>query len=164
MRDVIGPLKQELAAFEDATRWLQTQGLRAKAGDEVAAKKFQAAANHYMELMYGVASGVALARQAEAAAARLQAGGLEEAEVLHYRGMIDTARYYAHDVLKAERDMHMHKMKHNWRHLKISDLGVADDRQTLFAKGAEAVTGAVIRMRDVYHDVTETIGNGLGGR
>jgi len=164
MQDILPALDDQFLAFEKATSWLQGVGLRARGGDEAAIQKFQAAANPYMELMYGLSAGVALARQAEVAMDRLQDPTLSAHEAKAMETKIATADFYANAVLEPERGMHVHKMHHSWKHLNLPDHEIEKDEPTFMQRGAETMSIAAVRTKNLIDGLVEALGLDEKGR
>lgn len=149
MAAISRPLNKALATFEDATQWMQASGLRAKGGDPVAAQEFQAAATHYMELMYGVASGTALAKNAQVAKEKLKDPNLSQEDAGFFQSKMATAKYYTNAVLAPEHEMHYNKMRNTAKHLELPDLELEPKSRTFKEKGAQAVTLGIIKGKDL---------------
>lgn len=155
--DITGPLGDTLKTFEKATRWLQATGLEARkqGAESVAAQEFQAAATHYMELMYGVAAGTALAKNAHAAQQKLEKGGVSMEEAGFFESKIATARYYANAVLAPEHDMHFAKMRNTAKFLELPDHGLVKFSRTVKEKGAQMVNQGLVRGNELLQDIRE---------
>lgn len=164
LKDTMEPLNDTFQTFEKATRWLQATGLEAKklGADSSAAQEFQTAATHYMELMYGVAAGTALAKNAQVAHQKLEkldaSGKPDLAEESFLESKIATARFYTNAVLAPEHNMHFVKMKNTAQFLELPDHGLVKQDRTLRQKGAASVTKALVRGNDLLQDVKERFG------
>jgi alkylation response protein AidB-like acyl-CoA dehydrogenase len=146
MADITTPLNTAINTFQSATDWMQVTGLRAKSGDEVAIQEFQAAASHYMELMYEVAAGTALAKNACVAKQKLRESATLPAEdKAFYENKIATARYYSNAVIAPEHAMHYAKMTLNARYLELPDREIERTEPTLMQQGAKTATLALVK-------------------
>jgi len=157
MDDIMAPLHDTFRTFEKATRWMQAAGLEAKKRgmDSAAAQEFQAAAMHYMELMYGVAAGTSLALNAHAAHQALEKGDVNLEQESFLESKIATARYYTNAVLAPEHGMHFTKMKNTAQFLELPDHGLVKQPASRAEKGSRAVTQVAIRGKDLLDDVRE---------
>jgi len=111
----------------------------------IALQEFQAAAGHYMKLMYEVAAGTALARSAHAASKKIKELGLDKETLTpeeqekkdFYDAKIATARYYANAVVAHDHQMLFNKIVENTQYLNLPDHGIIKGMLTIFAKGGQ---------------------------
>jgi alkylation response protein AidB-like acyl-CoA dehydrogenase len=156
--DITKPLHAVIKTFENATKWLQKAGLDAVNGDKIAGQEFQAAAGHYMELMYAVASGTALAKNAHAAKAKLKEENVTPEDKKFYEAKIATATYYVNAVIGQEHEMHFNKMTQNTKYLALPDRGIVKNAAAFMARGAEMITLGLIKAKDIIDGVVPNLG------
>lgn len=161
MQGIMEPLNDTIKTFEKATRWMQAAGLEAKKGgmDSVAAQEFQGAAVHYMELMYGVAAGTALAKNAHVAQNMLKEQDVDLVQEGFLESKVATADFYTNAVLGSEHEMHFNKMKTTARHLELPDLGLVTQEATRAERGARTATQGIIRGKEMLDRVRERFEN-----
>lgn len=150
IKDITDPLNDQIRTFEKATRWMKATGLQARkeGAESPAAHAFQAAATEYVELMYGVAAGAALAKNAHVAQAKLDKGGLDLEETGFLESKVATARYYTNAILANEREMHYSKMTQNAQFLELPDHGLVAQSRNLVGKGKDVATRGVVWAHD----------------
>lgn len=161
MDDIMGPLNDTFKTFEKATRWMQAAGLEAKKHgmNSSASQEFQAAAMHYMELMYGVAAGTALANNAHVANKMLEQGGVDIEQESFLESKVATAKFYTNAVLAPEHQMHFTKMKTTAPSLELPDHGLVKLPASRAEKGSRAVTQVAVRGKDLLDDMRERFAN-----
>lgn len=157
MGEIMQPLHDTFKTFEKATRWMQAAGLEAKKRgmDSAASQEFQAAASHYMELMYGVAAGAALAKNAHAALRALDRGGVDMEQEGFLESKIATANFYTNAVLGTEHDMHFAKMKQSTKFLELPDHGLVKQPASRAEQGSRTATQVAIKGKDMLDDIRE---------
>lgn len=157
MAEIMEPLNDTFKTFEKATRWMQAAGLEAKKRgmDSTAAQEFQAAAVHYMELMYGVAAGTALAKNAQAAERALQKPGVDLEQQSFLESKVATAKFYTNAVLGAEHQMHFTKMRNTAKSLELPDHGLVKLPATRAERGARAVTKTLVRGNELLEGIRD---------
>ena len=146
--DITGPLEETLKTFQEATDWMMAAGAQAKfAKNPQAAEIFQAAAWEYAELMYSVAAGTALAKNAAVAEKKLQNPDISSDDKAFLESKVANAKYYAQNVLKHEPAMRFGKMQDNTAALELPDLNIQKDEKALteVKQGAIAETVGQIR-------------------
>ncbi|MCH2546528.1 MAG: acyl-CoA dehydrogenase [Alphaproteobacteria bacterium] len=162
MQDILKPMNDTIKKFDEATRHVQALGILAKkkGADSKEAGDFQAAATPFMELMYSVAAGTALAKNAQAAKNKLQNEDLDIEQEGFLESKVANAKFYANRDAARMASAHLEEIKDGTKYLDLPDLGRMEyGKGSIAKKLAKAATKALVRGHELNDEYSGRVMN-----